>query len=147
MLARIQKSMKDKDQGFTLIELLVVMVIIGILSAIAIPVFNSQRTKARETSAVSDATNIGREVATYFVDNTATPTLGGTAPAWTLTQGTTTHASGRLSTGNTIITSTLTNGSAYCVLVATGTSTDQRVRAQSTGVTKVAATEATCPAA
>jgi prepilin-type N-terminal cleavage/methylation domain-containing protein len=70
MLARIHKSMDEKDQGFTLIELLVVMIIIGILAAIAIPVFLSQRAKARDSSTKSDVSTLGKEIATYYVDGT-----------------------------------------------------------------------------
>ena len=68
MIARIRKSMQEKDQGFTLIELLVVMIIIGILAAIAIPVFLNQRKKAIDTAAKADVSTLGKEVATYYVD-------------------------------------------------------------------------------
>ena len=77
MLARMQKSMKEKDQGFTLIELLVVMIIIGILAAIAIPVFLNQRKKAQDSAAKADVSTIGKEIATWYVDNTAAPVLAG----------------------------------------------------------------------
>ena len=75
MIARIRKSMEEKDQGFTLVELLVVMIIIGILAAIAIPVFLSQREKARDSAAKADVSTLGKEVATYFVDNTTAPAV------------------------------------------------------------------------
>jgi len=73
MLARIRKSMDEKDQGFTLIELLVVIIIIGILAAIAIPVFLNQRKKAVDASAKSDLRTVANELETYATDAQAYP--------------------------------------------------------------------------
>jgi type II secretion system protein G len=75
VLARIRKAQEENESGFTLIELLVVMIIIGILAAIAIPVFLSQRAKAQDSAAKADVSTLGKEIATYFVDNTAAPTV------------------------------------------------------------------------
>lgn len=88
MLARIRKSMDEKDKGFTLVELLVVMIIIGILAAIAIPVFMNQRSKARDTSTKADVSTVGKEIATYYVDGTGTLTASITAGTLTLATAT-----------------------------------------------------------
>ena len=69
MLARIRKAMDNKDEGFTLIELLVVIIIIGILAAIAIPVFLNQRKKGYDASVKSDLRNAATAEETYLTDN------------------------------------------------------------------------------
>jgi len=67
------------DAGFTLIELLVVMIVIGILAAIAIPLFVSQRAKAHDASTKADVSHLAKEIATYFVDGSGTLALDFTA--------------------------------------------------------------------
>lgn len=66
-----KSSNTSPEDGFTLIELLVVILIIGILAAIAIPVFLNQRQVANDAAVQSDVKNTADAIETYFVNNPA----------------------------------------------------------------------------
>ena len=66
----LEKLRKERgDEGFTLIELLVVIIIIGILAAIAIPVFLNQRQKGWEAAVKSDLRNAATAQETYLTES------------------------------------------------------------------------------
>jgi type IV pilus assembly protein PilA len=66
-LQHINKRRQDK--GFTLIELLVVIIIIGILSAIALPAFLSQANKAKQSEAKQYVSSINKGQQAFYVEN------------------------------------------------------------------------------
>ena len=68
-MARIRKAMNEKDQGFTLVELLVVIIIIGILAAIAIPVYLDQQKRAKDSAVKSDLGNAKIAISSYLASN------------------------------------------------------------------------------
>src|SRR5690242_101265 len=72
LLEKMRKERADGDRGFTLIELLVVVVIIGVLVAIAIPVYLNYRKGAENKSAASDVRGAISAVEQFYTENANT---------------------------------------------------------------------------
>jgi type II secretion system protein G len=63
------KRLTKGQKGFTLIELLIVIIIIAILAAIAIPMFLSQRARAKDSSVKENVHTVLVAVQSYATDN------------------------------------------------------------------------------
>jgi len=66
--------MLRREKGFTLIELLIVIAIIGILAAIAIPMYKTQTIKAKLTEVTNGMSNVASAVAAYMQETGGWPT-------------------------------------------------------------------------
>ena len=86
-----KKSRNALEKGFTLVELMIVIVIVGILSAVALPNFLSQTSKAKATEAKTLASAALKEAQVAWTETGGTgltdwakaPAAGGQCPAAT----------------------------------------------------------------
>ncbi len=77
MFYKISRALKKNNKGFTLVELMVVVVIIGVLVAIAIPIYNNVTDTARDKADEANVRTIKGAVQMYA------STQGGQLPSVT----------------------------------------------------------------
>ncbi|MEH2049605.1 type IV pilin-like G/H family protein [Nostoc sp.] len=94
---------KNENEGFTLIELLVVIIIIGILSAIALPSFLNQANKAKQSEAKTYVGSMNRAQQAYYLENTTFSTSIGSLGLGIATQTVNYQYSAALLSGGSVV--------------------------------------------
>ena len=112
-LQELRNKANLKEEGFTLIELMIVVVIIGILAAIAIPIFANQQQAAADAAMKTDLKTIALAQQTYITKN---PNATGTGNPDELNK-----LVPKLS--QNAITETWANAKGYCVVGASKAAT------------------------
>ena len=110
LASRLSKQSGRFEQGFTLVELLIVVVIVGILSAVALPQFFSQTKKAAATEGTQTASSIAKQAAAYYLEQGSLGTVDKSCETY----------AGKLNTTNTNFTYECSGDKTAFVVTAKG---------------------------
>jgi type IV pilus assembly protein PilA len=140
MITRIEKALAERrlaiknsdEKGFTLIELLVVVIIIGILAAIAVPIYIGVQNNAKDSAVKSDVSNAKTAVVAYYTDQSNYPTDLSNLSADGYTQP---AATGNYASPGSIPVLTAGTSGAFCIAAVSVTGTEIAA-SDTTGVAK-----------